>query len=95
MDQKQKVEAARFGVISLALVVLGWIGIGVFKYTGFDHTYFASWWVKTVSFCCYIFSPLAALFGIGGLVFDRRKTMAMIGLALSLAGAVLVFYLRP
>lgn len=92
---KQKMQEIRFAVISLALIFGGWIWVGLFEASFMNHLYAASWWVKAISFCCYLFPPLAVLFAVGGLLFDGRKSAAIAALVLSLASAFFVFYLRP
>jgi hypothetical protein len=92
---KQRLEEIRFALASAVLILGGWMLVGLFEGSSMNHLYTASWWVKTIRFCCYAFPALAALFGVGGLLFDRRKGPAAGALALSLASGFFVYLLRP
>lgn len=85
----------RWAAFSVGVLVLGWVWVGLFLASHMNARYAGQWWVQAAAFLSYVFSPIAAIFGIAGLLFERPKSAGLLAMLLSLASAALVFWVRP
>lgn len=79
----------------LTILGLGWLWLGLLLASGFNLRYASQWWVEGAAFVCYLFSPLALLLGLGGLIWEDIKRLSMWDIALSAASLALVLWIRP
>lgn len=90
---KRAIHENPMATASLTLLAAGWIWTGVFWASGLHLRYAASWWVQGIVFCCFLFSPVALLLGVGGMIWEERKGRGWLAALLSLASAALIFWI--
>lgn len=80
---------------SFALILAGWFWTGALMVSGMSTRYAGSWWVDGAAFCCYIFPPVALLYGVAGLRFDAHKLLAVAAIVASAISFAAIFFVHP
>jgi hypothetical protein len=92
---KRAVHAHPMATAGLAILGMGWLWLGMLLASHFNLRYAAQWWVEGAAYACYIFSPVALLLGIGGLIWEDEKRFAWRAVVLSVGSLAAVLWIRP
>jgi hypothetical protein len=79
----------RFTCVSLLCLMVSWMLLMSLLRSGMN-SYVDTWWLNTWVFLSIFGFPTAAIIAIGGIVFERRKTPAVMALLLSLLNTLIV-----
>lgn len=88
---KRAIQTNPMATAALVILGLGWLWLA----PHFNLQYAAQWWVKGAEYACYMFSPVALLLGIGGLIWEDSKNRAWWAIMLSVVSLALVLLVRP
>lgn len=92
---KRSIHANPMATAALVILGMGWLWLALLLASHFNLRYAAQWWVKGAEYACYMFSPVALLLGIGGLIWEDEKRLSWWAIVLSLLSLALVLVVRP
>ena len=83
------IEQSRWTCVSFLCFASAWLLLCSFLFSGLN-SHPSNWWITTWVFAAIFSAPAGALAGILGLIFDRKKPPAVVGLILNAISALLV-----
>lgn len=92
---KRAIHANPMATAALVLLAMGWLWLGLLLASHFNLRYAAQWWVVGAAYVCYMFSPVALLLGMGGLIWEDEKQLSWWAIVLSVVTLALVLWIRP
>lgn len=92
---KRAIHANPMATAALAILGVGWLWLALLLASHFNLRYAAQWWVIGAEYACYMFSPVALLLGVGGLIWEEEKSLSWRAVVLSVLSLALVLLVRP
>ena len=92
---KRAIHGNPMATADVVILALGWLWLGLLLASHFNLRYGSQWWVQGAEYVCYIFSPLALLLALGGLIWEDIKRLSGWAILLSVVSIAMVFWLRP
>jgi hypothetical protein len=92
---RRAIHANPMATAALVILGVGWLWLALLLASHFNLRYGVQWWVKGAEYACYMFSPVAVLLGVGGLIWEDDKRLSWRAIVLSLVSLGLVLWIHP
>lgn len=92
---KRAIHANPMATAALVILGVGWLWLGLLRAAHFNLRCASQWWVAGAAYACYMFSPMALLLGIGGLIWEAGKRLSWWSIVLSVVSLALVLWIHP